>query len=316
MPSRPSLTRRDFARTLAAAGLGLPLAARAAAAPRPTQTTRPPICIFSKHLQWLDYDEMAEVAAEIGFDGVDLTVRPRGHVLPFSAEDDLPRAVEAVQKAGLSVPLMTTAITDPEDSDTEPILRTAQQLGITHYRMGYLRYDDDLGVAASLDAHRPRMRDLAALNAEHGLHGAYQNHSGTRVGGPVWDVWYLIKDLDPRWIGCQYDVRHATVEGGTAWPLSLRLLHTHIQTTALKDFTWAIRGDRARIEDVPIGEGIVDFKEYFSLIKDLGVTGPVSLHFEYDLPDPSSKAERKRQTIAVMRRDLSALRDLMADAGL
>ncbi len=37
-----------------------------------------PLSIFSKQLQWLDYDEMARVAAEIGFDGVDLTVRPRG----------------------------------------------------------------------------------------------------------------------------------------------------------------------------------------------------------------------------------------------
>ena len=31
------------------------------------------ICIFSKHLQWLDYTGMAETAAEIRFDGLDLT---------------------------------------------------------------------------------------------------------------------------------------------------------------------------------------------------------------------------------------------------
>ena len=40
------------------------------------------ISIFSKHLQWLDYNGMAKVLSEIGFEGTDLTVRPGGHVLP------------------------------------------------------------------------------------------------------------------------------------------------------------------------------------------------------------------------------------------
>ncbi|ARA92240.1 hypothetical protein AWN76_002970 [Rhodothermaceae bacterium RA] len=313
---RSLLSRRDFTRTLAAAGLGLPLAARAPQSPDRPHPARPPLCIFSKHLQWLRYDEMAEVAAEIGFDGVDLTVRSGGHVRPGRVEDDLPRAVEAVRRAGLAVPLMTTAITDPDAPDTVAILHTAQQLGITHYRLGYLRYDDDLGVAGTLDALRPRLRDLAALNAEYGLHGAYQNHSGTGVGGPVWDLWLLLDGLDPRWIGCQYDVRHATVEGGTAWPLGLKLLHRYIRTMVIKDFTWEIRGRRARIRNVPLGEGIVDFKHYFSLIRELGVSGPISLHLEYDLPEPADPTKRRRQTIAVLRRDLTTLRTYLDEAGL
>jgi L-ribulose-5-phosphate 3-epimerase len=40
------------------------------------------ICVFSKHLQWTDVKEAAAIARDIGFDGVDLTVRPGGHVLP------------------------------------------------------------------------------------------------------------------------------------------------------------------------------------------------------------------------------------------
>src|SRR5690606_9411745 len=68
--------------------------------------------VFSKHLQFLNYKDMAEAAAEIGFDGVDLTVRPKGHVLPERAQDDLPLAVEAIKKAGLSALLMTTAVDD------------------------------------------------------------------------------------------------------------------------------------------------------------------------------------------------------------
>jgi len=56
------------------------------------------ISIFSKHLQWLDYKEMANVLHEIGFDGADLTVRPGGHVLPDRVEEDLPKAAEALAR--------------------------------------------------------------------------------------------------------------------------------------------------------------------------------------------------------------------------
>ena len=54
------------------------------------------IYLFSKHLQFLDYEEM-------GFDGIDLTVRPKGHVLPLNVEKDLPKATNAANKVGLNL---------------------------------------------------------------------------------------------------------------------------------------------------------------------------------------------------------------------
>ncbi|MGB4958710.1 MAG: twin-arginine translocation signal domain-containing protein, partial [Saprospiraceae bacterium] len=57
-----------------------------------TPFERQNIHIFSKHLHFLDYYEAGTVAAELGFDGVDLTVRPKGHVLPENVKTDLPKA--------------------------------------------------------------------------------------------------------------------------------------------------------------------------------------------------------------------------------
>src|SRR5688572_11816523 len=68
--------------------------------------------IFSKHLQFLDYKDLAAAAKEMGFDGVDLTVRPNGHVLPERVEDDLPKIAEELKKAGVPPSLMTTAVND------------------------------------------------------------------------------------------------------------------------------------------------------------------------------------------------------------
>ena len=60
------------------------------------------IHLFSKHLQFLNYNDMSAAAAEMGFDGLDLTVRPKGHVLPEHVITDLPKAVEAMKKQGLN----------------------------------------------------------------------------------------------------------------------------------------------------------------------------------------------------------------------
>ena len=44
----------------------------------------------------LDWSDLGRAVKDTGFDGVDLTVRPGGHVLPERAADDLPRAIEAI----------------------------------------------------------------------------------------------------------------------------------------------------------------------------------------------------------------------------
>lgn len=313
-------SRRTFMAGMAA-GAVLPLAGWSTAPIRsmlPSKTPFP-ISVFSKQLQWLEYDALAETVAEIGFEGIDLTVRPGGHVIPEAVDDDLPRAVEAAQKAGISVPSIVTAITDPADEYTEPILETAAGQDVGVYRMGYLRYDDAAGMVESLNAHRPRIAKLAELNARYGIHGAYQNHDGTNVGAPVWDLWTLLDGLDARWIGVQYDIRHATVEGGHAWPLGFKLLAPYVRNIVVKDFVWA-KSDRGwRIQDVPLGEGMVDFKAFFEQVKAHNIQGPISLHYEYPLPGDDgslSLTDRRKQVIAVMRRDLGRLREMLGEAGL
>ena len=262
----------------------------------------------------MDYEEMADTAAEIGFEGVSLTVRPRGHVLPENVERDLPRAVDALKKVGLQSPMMTTAITDPTDPRTRDILNVASGLGIRFYRMGYFKYHEDKNVMESLAVHKDQLSRLAELNQEYGIHGAYQNHSGTNVGGPVWDIHHLLDGLNPQWMGCQYDVRHATVEGGTSWTIGMKLLAPYIKITAIKDFRWRQDENKWRILNTPLGEGMVDFDTYSEMTQSLDITGPISLHFEYDLPHETGKGDRdavKKKTVTVMKQDVDFLKKLL-----
>jgi L-ribulose-5-phosphate 3-epimerase len=108
--------------------------------------------------------EASAIAKEIGFDSIDITVRSAGHVLPERVESDLPVAVETARRAGLEVPMITTEVTSVKTPYIEPILKTANQLGIRHYRWGGLTYPADEGIAERLNELKPQMKALADLN--------------------------------------------------------------------------------------------------------------------------------------------------------
>ena len=279
------MDRRNFIKKGTTGIAGVSLGAKLLAAPisrslSPQRT----IHVFTKCLQFLDYDQMAEVVAKNGFDGADLTVRPGGQVLPENVEQDLPKVMKALQMAGIGTKMITTAINKVDDPFARPTFKTMAELGIRYYRMGYIKYDDKMSIPENLDHHKFTFEKLEKLNREFGVTGNYQNHSGVNVGATVWDLYHLLKDLDPEFIGVQYDIRHATVEGGFSWPLGMKLLAPWIQTTDIKDSFWdKDEKGQWRAKLVPLGEGMVDFEKYFELYKSMNIEAPVSIHYEYDL---------------------------------
>ena len=277
-------SRRNFIKTTAAGVAGIILGNSVSASVLSASKTKHPIHVFTKCLQFLDYDEIAEVLAKHGFDGADLAVRTGGQILPENVETDLPKAVKALRNAGVDSNMIVTKINDADDPLAICTLKTMADLGIKYYRLGYLAYDNNKSVIQNLDQHKITFEKLEKLNRKFGVHGGYQNHSGQRVGGPVWDLYYLLKDCDPEFIGVQYDVRHAMVEGGVSWPLGMKLLAPWIKTTDIKDFVWEKNENgKWNVKNVPLGEGMVDFKTYFELYKSLNIEAPVSIHYEYDL---------------------------------
>jgi L-ribulose-5-phosphate 3-epimerase len=305
----------------------------------PVDSTAPPeklkISVFSKHLQWADVHEAADFAKDIGFDGIDLTVRPAGHVLPERVQDDLPVAVETVRRAGLQVPMITTEITSVETAHADAILKTAASLGIRHYRWGGLTYSADEGIDQTLDQLKPQMKALAALNEKHQICGIYHTHSGPgMVGAPIWDLWDMFQNLDPRWIGVNYDIGHATVEGGYGgWIASSRLVKSMMGGIALKDFQWGQNKKSSTHQDpydkslgiegawVPhwcaMGEGMVNFPGFFAIVKANRFSGPVQLHFEYPGLGGAQNGDKKltitkQELKDAMRRDLAFARNAMS----
>ena len=271
------------------------------------------VAIFSKHLQFVQGPEVAKAAADLGFDAVDITVRKGGHVAPERVRQDLPPLVAAIREHGLEAPMVTTDILDAESPFAEDIVRTAAELGIRHYRFGGFKYSAGQPYPAQLDALKTRLAGLAALNARYQSCAMYHTHSGVGlVGASIWDLYLIMRDLDPRLIGVNYDIAHATIEGGIGgWINSFRITGPHLRGIAVKDYVWAkdARGNWKE-QWVPLGEGMVHWPEFWTLVAQSGFAGPLQVHFEYELP------QAREGVSAAMRRDVATLRGQLAKAGL
>jgi L-ribulose-5-phosphate 3-epimerase len=298
-----STTRRDFTHSMALAGTALTGIALGGG-PAGAAANRPALCLFSKHLPKLNYTELAQTVKQIGFDGIDLTVRAQGHVLPERVAQDLPRALETIRGAGLAVPMITTELTSPSDPAARPTLETAGKLSVPLFKLGYRRYDAGESIESRLADVRRDVGGLIALGKEHGIAAGFHNHSGNNVGAVVWDIRAIIAEMDPRWIGYYFDPCHATVEGGEGgWQIDLRMALARVKMVAIKDFYWEKRGGKWEIRWCPLGEGMVRWPQFFSLLAGARFTGPISLHVEYE---PADMAGAITRDFAFLRKQVDA----------
>lgn len=315
------MNRRDFIKssTTAATALGMLGTANVSSALQPPPAFTRGIHIFSKHLQFLDYPEMAQAAADMGYDGVDLTVRPRGHVEPANAARDLPRAAAAIRAAGLRTEMCVTSFSSPDDDHFDSTLDAIAEAGFTHLRMGYMRYADSPHPAEQIKKHQEVVARLADALASRGLTGNMQNHAGERyVGASAWEYWQLLEGIDPDHLGLQFDVRHATAERGASWIREVQVAAPQIRTIILKDFIWnkSAEDSRARIVNTPLGDGWVDWERYFSMLRKMQIDVPVSMHCEYPQLGGAEKGSREpsiphKEILGYIRRDLEFARKWM-----
>lgn len=297
-------TRRHFLAAVAAGGVAATVAASELDRARPG---RNPILGFTKPFTHLSFAETADLVAEVGWDGVEVAVRPgkSTHIAPERVADELPRLAEELRGRDRDLSLVTTGVVRV-DKSAEQVLRTVAAVGCRRVRLGFVRYPPDAPPAKLLAECRAPFGEIAALCRELGLQAGYQNHSGADfLGAPVWDLWEVIRDTDPAHLGACFDIGHATVEGGMAWPLHARLMADRLVAVFVKDFAWERTPKGQTAAWCPLGQGVVD-RAFFQWLRGTGFAGPVSQHHEY--PGLGKGAEM----VAAFKRDLAVLRDWLA----
>lgn len=316
-------SRRAFLGAAMASSLIPPVLADEASAPSTTGAAQvvgtvalagpgSPVVMFSKHLAELGWGDLGTAVRTAGFDGVDLTVRPGGHVLPARVTDDLPRAVAAIRDAGSTVAMLTTGLTRPGDPAVRATFEAARAVGVPRLKAGYYRY-------AFADARRELAEATTAFHAlvrlagEAGVMFAYHNHSGDYVGAPVWDALQMIEGQPSQATGIYFDIRHATVEGGLGgWRAAVQMAAPHLRMLAIKDFYWEKGANgRWRVVDCPVGDGMVDWKAFGAELRAARFSGPMSLHIEYE-PGGRTPVEKTERMLEAAVRDRTRLAALLA----
>ena len=309
------MQRRDFIRTAAAAA-AMPCLARAASkgfnlagstfAPPPPPAPPPgEYHVFSKMFQppvTKDVEELCDLMAAAGLNGVQWTVRPKGHVEPARVKEDLPKVVAAAAKRGLKSTTICTAITSGDDLLSQTVLRVAADCGVKSFRTGYFFYDAKHETfRESIDRFKRSFASIARFSSVLGIKANYQNHSSwgpTIFGGVVWDLWECIKDLDPKYMGVEYDLMHAHFETGESWPHGFELIAPWIGAIDLKDY-WVEPNPKKpktiKKHMCPAGEGITPWAELKRLIGVAKVRAPYILHFEHDFDKTDLLATVRRE---------------------
>jgi L-ribulose-5-phosphate 3-epimerase len=298
-------SRRKFISSVAAGSVAVPLLSGLQSLI--TEKKYFKINLFSKPLDRYETDFICECLVNSGIDGIDVTVRKDGKIEPETVDSALPVFIEKARQNNLSVEMIVTGILSAQDPLTEKILKTASAKGVKYYRLGWFVYDEKTGIWETLQKYRTILADIVKLNRKYNIHGTYQNHSGTNIGAPVWDLNELFRDFPQEFAGIQYDVRHAMVEGADTWMLGMRLISGHIRTLAIKDFTWKTSGGKPQPVTVPMGEGMVDWDMFFKLVKDLGIVAPLTLHIEYPL------LEKGEEKLSLIQQQVIIVRKLKKD---
>jgi sugar phosphate isomerase/epimerase len=172
--------------------------------------------------------ELSAFVRRLGFDGVELPVRPGYQVEPETIATGLPEAVRILAGDGLTI----ASVAGPSD---EPTIAACGELGIPIIRIcvdvpagrGYLEQEAQL--QREFDA-------LVPILDRYKVTLGIQNHYGRSVANAM-GIRHLIERYDPRHIGAVLDPAHCGLNGEIP-ELALDIVWSHLRMVNLKNAFW------------------------------------------------------------------------------
>jgi sugar phosphate isomerase/epimerase len=295
--SHMAMTRREILAGIAAAGLAAaqqqpPATTPSTGAPDgprvprprtpPKPRTTPVVCLYSQHLIKVEYEAVGMVLRELGFDGCDLAVVPGSHIPPERAGSDLMRGIEAISGVGLEVPIISTSVTSANDPDGRQILGIAGFMGIPLVRPGYWKYGHTPNREVRLAEVQREILGLASIARAYNIATALHNSSGDCVGAGLSDFNGILRNIDPRWVGYDFDPGFATETAGVeAFVGLMGLAMPKLKAVTVCDVTWNKDKPDAR-KACPLGEGLVDWRQFFTALARARFVGPITIQVRYE----------------------------------
>lgn len=171
--------------------------------------------------------ELARFVSGLGFDGIELPVRPGYQVEPEHIARDLPEAVRLLADFGLTITSVagtTDAATISACADCGiPVLRTMVPVGPEGYW-------------AAEEQSRQDYDALLPLLESSGVKIGVQNHYGRYVCHAL-GLRHLLEPYDPHLIGAVWDAAHTALNGEEP-ELAIEIIWPHLAMVNLKNAFW------------------------------------------------------------------------------
>jgi sugar phosphate isomerase/epimerase len=243
-------------------------------------STKTQFAVFVKPWKNLELAKLALHVQELGFNLIELPVRPGFPVEPAHIEQALPAAVKLLGDLGISIVNVTVdlPLTD------ERLYATCAASGITMNRVIFKRtspsyWESEAAARRQLDVALP-------LCEQYGVKIGVQHHYGSSVPINSMGLYHLVKDYDPRWVGAIWDPAHNGLQGEDALT-GLEMVQSHLCMVNLKSAYW-------RRTNPPDGStaqwaayfcagphGRISWADVAKGVKQVGYTGPLTFSAEY-----------------------------------
>ncbi len=265
------------------------------------------LILFSKMWQNASVDTLVRMAHEWGLDGFDLCVRPGYPINPDNAAQALPEMVASLKQEGLSVPMVTGNfdLLDPEHPTAEPILAAMDKSDIRLLKLGYYKFNPaTVDYPAEMRRVREILKRWEVLGRRYGIKICNHTHSERCLGLNCAAMAALLEDLDPEFMGAYVDPGHLVYEG-EIFDTALAMVRRYLSIVAVKDVLLerVERNGHGSIKPnwVPSGQGMVDWTQFFDVLRQHDYDGPVSVHCEFDV-GTGCRDEAGRKEVAFFHR--------------
>jgi sugar phosphate isomerase/epimerase len=253
-----------------------------------------PVNICTSTLTAFALDDALTLAAEAGYEGIELRVHGSGHVGPQELQQRCDKIRRLVDSHRLELCAYNTYFGVNEPGAIDAMIDICARTGVKYFRvtlpvagvaavrkLGADRavvpsYREGIPAAELLRTVRLTLQHLARRTRLAGVCALLDIHWGT-VMSSFTSAHALVRDLDPEAVAITFDPASMIIEGKEDWQYGIELLREHLANVHIKNASWLRQSGHWAWHWDGLQQGMVEWPQLFRLLAARGYRGMLGM---------------------------------------